>query len=66
MYDVKNGDIFVSRDVIFQESIFPFATQKEEENINLEVSNLFGMEDDLKEIRIGSQSHKRHEPEPAS
>ena len=29
MYDIETGDIVVSRDVIFQENIFPFFESKE-------------------------------------
>ena len=32
VYDIKTGDMFVSRDVIFYEESFPFIDQKEADN----------------------------------
>ena len=55
MYDIETGDIFVSRDVIFQENIFPFFESMETETsakILTDGAN-FLVEHDFEDIQNG-------------
>ena len=49
VYDIEIGDKFVSRDVIFQEDIFPLAEAAQQKKITSDGMNFV---DDFEEIRV--------------